>query len=584
MPGINSLIRVAGKYIFVVLTEPSGADFTFYLRDDEEGGLIRQIFDETSGGTNASPVSRPSDPDPTNPINLVKVGPPRGVVRPDEENYSGPYSYSGRIYLLRPWLEEKDLKLDKTTGGPNLLLRLDSAIGAPGDPHYDNIKSCLPRTCAALASAVASGKRCVTTLISELNSLLRVGKLPRFGTRALQAEEQLILDQITDASAHERLKAYLQLCSLLGDDDLKPVASRLRCGRVLASLSYERKVWSVSFREQEAEPGYESSTKLQTNLNSIAEIATSLYEEIFFVVSESESAARGHSSDPTTRTYADYTARIQDHRTAKLGELSGLIVISGSTNSAKSLIARGLIDLYLENTKAGGHLKRRPHLVTFEDPIEKYFASDACLPSNSHPQLQVQMGAAAKGIDYTPRQLRQDVQGLPEALREALRQTPRVLFVGETRERIDWRALVDFASTGHLIITTAHAGSLVESMHKIFSFTNAKTSSDRAEIAGRLLAVVHLKRAELSDPKYSVLVPALWRRVPKGVNALTADGLASVLPHSHSDEDDPCSCLGRKYFIERLLEFSQSRLSGRKISKLKTQLRLQAIDWDLRGA
>jgi hypothetical protein len=204
------------------------------------------------------------------------------------------------------------------------------------------------------------------------------------------------------------------------------------------------------------------------------------------------------------------------------------------------------------------------------------------------------MDAMAKMVDYTPRQREVDVEDLAEALQDALRQTPKVFFVGETRNSQDWKALIDFAATGHLLITTAHAGSLVEAMHKIFLATKAKTSAERGEVAGRLLAIVHLKRVELSEPatsgayryNYNVLVPALWRRLPKGLNGLIAEGLASVLPHSYSDTGDPCSCLGRKYFAYHLLKQAEQRQTPlpQFWPRFKQNLGLKATDWDLQGA
>jgi hypothetical protein len=261
--------------------------------------------------------------------------------------------------------------------------------------------------------------------------------------------------------------------------------------------------------------------------------------------------------------------------------MSGLVVIAGSTNSAKSLVTRGLIHLYLENVLKDNKRKRRPHLITFEDPIEKYFAGDTCIPHDAHTQQDVAMEALKKKIDYTPRQQLKDRENLQEALLDALRQTPKVFFVGETRKKEDWRELIDFAGTGHLVITTAHASSLLDTMHKIFLATEAKTPADRSEVASRLLAVVHLKRAEISGYQIGALVPALWRSVPRGLNALTAEGLASLLPHSNSDNKDPTSCLGRKYFVERLLELAATRNPP---DELKTRLTVKAIYWDLQGA
>ncbi|HWW75943.1 MAG TPA: ATPase, T2SS/T4P/T4SS family, partial [Pyrinomonadaceae bacterium] len=355
-------------------------------------------------------------------------------------------------------------------------------------------------------------------------------------------------------------------------------------------------VWSLTFREQGSGAGY-APFKSQIddlrdkrddgNLNSIETLCRMLYEEIFYAVFQNN-AARGKDGDDTAnaaereRDEESYGEKIDSHREKfTLPEVGGLVVIAGSTNSAKSLITRGLIHFYLENVLRDENRKRRPHLLTFEDPIEKFYAKDIYTPGGAHPQQDVAMEALRKQVDYTPRQKDQDIGSLRDVLSDALRQTPKVLFVGETRRKKDWKELIDFAGTGHLVITTAHAGSLLDAMHKIFLATAAKTPANRSEVASRLLSIVHVKRAEVQGYQLGALVPALWRRVPKGLNALTAEGLASILPHSHSDDRAPSSCLGRKYFAERLLEFAEDRNLP---DDLRESLIAKAIAWDLQGA
>ena len=134
----------------------------------------------------------------------------------------------------------------------------------------------------------------------------------------------------------------------------------------------------------------------------------------------------------------------------------GLIVISGATASGKSKIARGLIYEFLRTlVPKKNSQQRRPHLVTFEDPIDKFWAND---PDS----------ARRTGIDYTPRELNKDVDSLQMAVEAALRQTPEMFFVGEIRQPENWKALLRFASTGHLSVTTSHAGSLTEAMEQLF--------------------------------------------------------------------------------------------------------------------
>ncbi len=254
---------------------------------------------------------------------------------------------------------------------------------------------------------------------------------------------------------------------------------------------------------------------------------------------------------------------------------SGLILVSGATNSAKSELTRGLIARLIKR-QVDVKGERWPHLVTYEDPIEKRFFPDS-------------KTALTHGVEYTPRQKGVDVGSLESAFNDALRQTPSVFYVGEVREDADWKELMRFAGTGHLIVATAHAGSLVEAMERVFRGMQAKTAADRGQIAARVLAVIHQRKFDLSDdlrkklhspkfefelsddqrtrlmsPKFEfelsdrfqfdVLLPTIWRRTSAGVAALVGDGLGSVLPNRpgvHQSQGGPSS-LGRQYFAAAL--------------------------------
>jgi hypothetical protein len=272
-------------------------------------------------------------------------------------------------------------------------------------------------------------------------------------------------------------------------------------------------------------------------------------------------------------------------------ESTGLVVLSGRTASAKTQLARGLIWMYLSNRSAYFKAKRRtPHLLTFEDPIEAYyFDQDRPLDGQE--------------LDYTPRQKGHDADSLAQVLNDGLRQTPSVVFVGETREPDEWSDLIGFAGTGHLVFTTAHAGSLSEAMGKIFEATNTRSPSDRAVVADRILALVHVKdgvveagyerraarkrtrrkRSRKKPPTVKrVLIPAVWRSTPVGAKALVAEGRASLLPHS---SDGGHSSLGRYRFA---LELTAKRpvaegSKGRSIHEINKEVIRAAIFWDLEG-
>jgi hypothetical protein len=273
-------------------------------------------------------------------------------------------------------------------------------------------------------------------------------------------------------------------------------------------------------------------------------------------------------------------------------------VIAGATNSSKSEIATGLIFNHLEKLKENA--KRLPHLVTFEDPIEKFYVPfndsieefQAEMAKRQLKTLSVKMPAFRSEVDYSPREKDNDYTddkdegALRQALEDTLRQTPSCFFVGETRRKRDWRQLIDFAGTGHLIVTTTHAGSLTEAMRKIFEALEVKTPSQRNEIANRLLGVIHIR----VESETKILLPAAWRRTPTGISTLTAEGLSSLLPHQPivdavaavpgSVSPEEVGCLGRSWFATWLLSVMSP---GRLDSEKGAELSRTATKWDLEG-
>jgi hypothetical protein len=260
-----------------------------------------------------------------------------------------------------------------------------------------------------------------------------------------------------------------------------------------------------------------------------------------------------------------------------LPKAEGLIIITGSTNAGKSILTRGLIHKYL-HARLLDQPKRRPHLVTFEDPIEVYFAQ------LDQSEGQVPTGCFQTGIDYTPRQVGSDVLTLEDAIKDALRQTPEVFYVGEVRDRDNWRELVEFAGTGHLIVTTAHAGSLQEAMGNVFRATKAETPARRSVIAKRIQAVVHLRSEKLPEDIFEktgveqMIIPAVWRRTSEGIMGIMEYGLSSVLPDRSRPKK---SCLGRAWFIEQLIK-AYCTAEKWEIEEFRT-LSVKAAGWDLEG-
>jgi Type II/IV secretion system protein len=164
---------------------------------------------------------------------------------------------------------------------------------------------------------------------------------------------------------------------------------------------------------------------------------------------------------------------------------------------------------------------------------------------------------AAELVDYTPREAIKDCAALEKATKDALRQTPAVFYVGELREDSEIRAALEFAATGHLIVATAHAGSLVEAVTKILNSVEAKSPAERARWVPRIWGVIQLESfrhiADPSNRNWSATIPSLYRRTDTGVQSLVADGISALLPSRPSGKAPPdVHSLGFAYFVERL--------------------------------
>ena len=360
--------------------------------------------------------------------------------------------------------------------------------------------------------------------------------------------------------------------------------------RILACSCYGGKFWSLTVR-QKGEDG------LQDLHNAEVPRSTA------FTDTRSAKA-------PYLNTFSEiYGALYQLIFKEQGAGTTGLVVVTGGTGSGKSNIIRGLIDLYLrdrKNWEEWNRRQRRPHLVTYENPIEQLLIREPCI------------GPADTWIDYTPRQRGIDVPDLKTATKSALRQTPAAFYVGEVRDMRDWKTLLEFAGTGHLVFVTSHAGSLVEAMGTLFSATRSHTAARRAIVADRLAALVHLRQnrvsivPDLAEFSRNVTVPSLWRRTMVGAKTLTAEGQSSLLPRT-CNRLDKCSAqsvdtlmssaierlggqssFGRTFFREILWSLAAKRLGNEfkvaspttatdRVDDFRDQFCRRCTEWDLEG-
>lgn len=251
----------------------------------------------------------------------------------------------------------------------------------------------------------------------------------------------------------------------------------------------------------------------------------------------------------------------------------GLVVISGGTGSGKTQTAQALVLDYLLRRRAS--LRRIPHLVTFEDPIEPWKVYQKTKQPNSREPERILTAANAVriGINFTARERDKDVQSLTHAIRDAKRQTPACMFIGEVRDASEWEEVLEFAGSGHLVVVTTHAGSLVETIGRLLRGVRAKTPAERGWAARQILGCVHIEKEAGGG---EALLPAVWAGRPKAVNDLIADGLSAVVPNGDY-------ILSRQQFIERVAKKFRTWGNAKREGKTNAQrLNAAALALDLK--
>jgi len=120
----------------------------------------------------------------------------------------------------------------------------------------------------------------------------------------------------------------------------------------------------------------------------------------------------------------------------------GLVLVVGGTGSGKSTTLAGMIDH--RNSCATGHI------ITVEDPVEFVHQHQKCI--------------------VTQREVGIDTLSYRDALKNALRQAPDVILIGEIRDSETMEMAIAFAETGHLCVSTLHANNANQAIERVLNF------------------------------------------------------------------------------------------------------------------
>jgi twitching motility protein PilT len=182
----------------------------------------------------------------------------------------------------------------------------------------------------------------------------------------------------------------------------------------------------------------------------------------------------------------------------------GLIILAGVTGSGKSTTIASMLD-YLN--------EREPlHILTVEDPIEFTFAD--------------------KKSVINQREIGLDCINWHKALKDAVRQDPDVILVGELRDVETFEAAIHAAETGHLVFGTIHAASAHTTINRILDlFPPEKHTAIRQALANNLKAVVAqklikgLKVGRVPTNEIMIVNPTIRKLISEGQDNKISDAI-----------------------------------------------------------
>jgi twitching motility protein PilT len=163
-------------------------------------------------------------------------------------------------------------------------------------------------------------------------------------------------------------------------------------------------------------------------------------------------------------------------------QVDGLVIVTGPTGSGKSTTLAAMLSEILG---------REPlHIVTIEDPIEFLFTDRVAAISQ--------------------REVGTDTPSFEEALRNAMRQDPDVIMVGEMRDRETMQTVLTAAETGHLVLSTLHTNNAAQTIDRLIdAFPPEQHKQIRAQLALVLRGIISLKLVRKRDGNLTAAVEIL---------------------------------------------------------------------------
>ncbi|HEX7636176.1 MAG TPA: PilT/PilU family type 4a pilus ATPase [Noviherbaspirillum sp.] len=153
-------------------------------------------------------------------------------------------------------------------------------------------------------------------------------------------------------------------------------------------------------------------------------------------------------------------------------EKRGLVLVAGATGSGKSTTIAAMLD-HRNTSKTG-------HILTLEDPIEFLFTNKKSIVNQ--------------------REIGTDAENMKVALKNALRQAPDCILIGEIRDKETMSNALAYAQSGHLVVATLHANNSYQALTRIINFYPIETrSSLLPDLASTVKAIISQRLVQAKD-------------------------------------------------------------------------------------
>ena len=233
----------------------------------------------------------------------------------------------------------------------------------------------------------------------------------------------------------------------------------------------------------------------------------------------------------------------------------GLVLVVGATGSGKSTTLAAMVD-HRNSIESG-------HIITIEDPIEFV---------HRHKKSIV-----------TQREIGFDTHSYQAALKNALRQAPDVILIGEIRDTETMEAAIAFAETGHLCLGTLHSNNANQAIERIMNFfPPVRHVQIYLQLSLNLRAIISERLIPSPDGRrvaaLEILMdtPRIKDLIKKGEVDTIKEGMEQGIQEGCQTFDDALFAL----YKERKISFDQAMINADSANNLRLRIKLAGLKTD----